>query len=149
MLYFVNFDLKLESHINERHYFDPCKLRGEGDSVILINREILSGPVDARVFSPQFPNGTEEFHKNSKKYSIVNDAFLLRRHLPSDVTFYLMSTIYRVFKNITYYYATTRLRFYLYSDFTIGLAIRVTFLFLFFIGVNVDINYSVHSLLEM
>ena len=45
-LYFV---LKLEQHINVRRYFDSSKVRGEGNSVIFINREILPGPEDARI----------------------------------------------------------------------------------------------------
>jgi len=47
-LYFVNIVLKLEWHINVRRYFGSCKVRGEGNSVIFINRKILSGPEDAR-----------------------------------------------------------------------------------------------------
>jgi len=35
--------------INVRGYFGSCKVRGERNSVIFIDREILSGPEDARI----------------------------------------------------------------------------------------------------
>jgi len=35
----VNTDLKLELHINAMRYFDSSKVRGEGNSVIFVNRK--------------------------------------------------------------------------------------------------------------
>jgi len=48
-LYCVNIDLKLELPINALRYLDPSKVRGEGISVIFLNRKILPGPEDARI----------------------------------------------------------------------------------------------------
>jgi len=47
-------------------------MRGEGNSVIFINRKILPGPEDARICFT-FSNDNEEFKWNWKKYSIDND----------------------------------------------------------------------------
>jgi len=49
VFFLVNIDLQLELPINVRRYFDSSKVRGEGNSVIFINREILPGPEDARI----------------------------------------------------------------------------------------------------
>jgi len=46
MLYLVNIDLNLEWPIHVRHYFDSSRVRGDGNSVIFINWEILTGPGD-------------------------------------------------------------------------------------------------------
>jgi len=48
-------------------------VRVEGNSVIFINREILTGPEDARICWTRFSNDNEEFQWNSKKYSFDND----------------------------------------------------------------------------
>ena len=57
-----------------RRYVDSSKVRGEGSSVLFINREILPGPEDARtVFVSHFFYDNEGFQWNSKKYSIDND----------------------------------------------------------------------------
>jgi len=48
-IYFVNIYLKLEIPINVQHYFDLSNVRGEGNSVVCINREIFLGPEDARI----------------------------------------------------------------------------------------------------
>jgi len=37
------------AYINVHGYFGSCKMRGEMNSVIFINRETLSGPNDARI----------------------------------------------------------------------------------------------------
>jgi len=48
-IYFVNIYLKLEIPIDVQHYFDSSNVRGEGNSVVCINREIFLGPEDARI----------------------------------------------------------------------------------------------------
>jgi len=48
-LYFVNIVLKLECPNIVRFHFDSSKVRGEGNSVIFINQEILPGPEDAPI----------------------------------------------------------------------------------------------------
>ena len=62
MLYFVDIVLKLEWPINVRRYYGSSKVRGEGNSVIFINREILPRPQDASICFTFF-------QWNSKKYS--------------------------------------------------------------------------------
>ena len=47
------------------------KVRGEGNSVILINGKILPGPEDAHICFTIFNN--KGFQWNSKKYYIDND----------------------------------------------------------------------------
>ena len=49
-IYFVIIDLKLKLPINVRRYFKSSKVRGEGNSVIFINWEILPGAEDANGF---------------------------------------------------------------------------------------------------
>jgi len=60
MIYFVNIYLKLELPIHLRRYFDSSKVRGEGNSVVFITREILPGPEDARICLTMF-NINERF----------------------------------------------------------------------------------------
>ena len=62
-----------------RRYFGSSKVRGEGKSVLFINRKILLGPEDARIVS-QFSNDNEEclinyeeFQWNVKPFSTDND----------------------------------------------------------------------------
>jgi len=54
-----------------RHYFDSSKVRGEGNSVIFINQEILPGPQDVHICFIFFNH--KGFQWNSNKYSIDND----------------------------------------------------------------------------
>jgi len=49
-IYFVIIDLKLKLPINVRRYFDSSKVRGEGNSYIFLNREILPGADEANSF---------------------------------------------------------------------------------------------------
>ena len=47
-----------------RRYFGSCKVRGEGNSVIVINREILPGPEDARICFTFSNKKTRNFNEN-------------------------------------------------------------------------------------
>jgi len=67
MLYFVNIFLKLR--INVRRLFHFSTMRGEGNSVIFINREILPGPEDARI--------SFTFLTPTKDFSEIQEIFLL------------------------------------------------------------------------
>ena len=58
-----------------RRYFDSSNVRGEGNSVIFISREILPGPEDAPIYFT-IVNDNEGFYWNSKTYSIDNEYLL-------------------------------------------------------------------------
>ena len=55
-----------------RRYFDSSEVRGEGNSVLFINRKIFPGPEDTHICFTIF-NDNEKFQCNSKKFSIDND----------------------------------------------------------------------------
>jgi len=58
--------------MNVRRYFDASKMRGEMNSVIFINREILPAADDAHICFTIFKD-TKEYQWNSKKYFISKD----------------------------------------------------------------------------
>jgi len=73
MLYFVDIVLKLEWPINVRRYYGSSKVRGEGNSVIFINREILPRPQDASICVTFF----NEIQKSILMIMIICEILLL------------------------------------------------------------------------
>jgi len=69
MLVLVKNVLKVEWPINERHYFNFSKVCGEGNSVIFMKREILSGPKDTRI--------CVTFLNDNKGFSEIQEIILL------------------------------------------------------------------------
>jgi len=61
---------------NVRRYFDSSKVRGEGNSVLIINREILPGQVDAPICFT-FLTTTRDFSEIQRSVLLQTETILL------------------------------------------------------------------------
>jgi len=68
-----------------RRYLDSRKVRGEGNSVVIINREILLGPEDARICFP--------FIATTRDFSAIQRSILLMMSICEILLFILICII--------------------------------------------------------
>jgi len=105
-IYCVHIDLKLELPINVRRYFDYSKQRGEGNSDIFINREILPGAEDSLICFTIVLKITMDFSEIQRRILFIMNI--------CEILLFILFLLYFIFFNFKYtmcgIYALRRLK---------------------------------------